>query len=74
MYQIGQKQFKCLTWDITHEMVNGLLEFLWLNEQTVTNLVCIYLLKVNNRNTRTRCDGVTLVSLLLTLNIFHTLF
>ena len=49
------------------------------------NLFGIYLLKVNNRNTRTRCEicseltikdtiGVVLVSLLLTLNIFHTLF
>ena len=38
--------------------------------------VDIYLLKVKNRNTRTRCDaiGVVLVSLLLTLNMFHTLF
>ena len=43
----------------------------------------IYLLKVNNRNTRTRCgicskltinNGVVLVSWLLTLDIFHTLF
>ena len=48
----------------------------------------IYLLKVNNRKTRKRCDlcskltiktpedaiGIVLVSLLLTLNIFHTLF
>ena len=46
----------------------------------------IYLLKVNNRNSRTRCEicsklaikipehGVVLVFLLLTLNIFHTLF
>ena len=49
------------------------------------NLFGIYLLKVNNRNTRTRCEiyseltikdtiGVVLVSLLLTLNIFHALF
>ena len=32
--------------------------------------------KVNNRNTRTRCEicSKCLVSLLLTLNIFHTLF
>ena len=50
--------------------------------------VGIYLLKVNNGNTRTRCEicshltirhqndanSVLLVSLLLTLNIFHTLF
>ena len=45
----------------------------------------IYLLKVNNRNTRTRyeiCSKLTiktperrhLVSLLITLNIFHTMF
>ena len=39
----------------------------------------IYLFKVNNGNTRTRCEvcskltANTLVSLLLTLNIFHTL-
>ena len=41
-----------------------------------------YIFKVNNRNTRTRCEicselainvvGVVVVSLLLTLNIFHT--
>ena len=48
----------------------------------------MYLLKVKNRNTGTRCElcsklkmkipeqrlGVVLMSLLLTLNIFHTLF
>ena len=36
----------------------------------------IYLLKVNDRNTRTRCEicSVVLVSLLLTLIILHTLF
>ena len=45
----------------------------------------IYLLKVNDKNTRTRCEicsklhqndanSDALVSLLLTLNIFHTLF
>ena len=48
-----------------------------------------YMFKVNNRNTRTRCElcskltiktpqndaiGVVLVSLLLTLNVFHSLF
>ena len=44
-----------------------------------------YIFEVNNRNTRTRCEicskltittvnGVVLVSLLFTLNIFHTLF
>ena len=45
-----------------------------------------YMFKVNNRNLRTRCEicskitiktpeqGVVLVSLLLTLNMFHTLF
>ena len=49
--------------------------------------VGIYLLKFNNRNTGTKCEicsklrikthdtnGIVLVSLLLTLNIFHTLF
>ena len=36
----------------------------------------IYLLKVNDGNTRTRCEicSVVLVSLLLTLIILHTLF
>ena len=51
-----------------------------LPENLNTDLAVIYLLKVNNRNTRTRCEifskltinGVILVSLLLTLNIFHT--
>ena len=33
-----------------------------------------YILKVNYRNTRTRWIGVVLVSLLLNLNMFHTLF
>ena len=40
-----------------------------------------YMFKVNNRNTRTRCEicsrltiNTHLVSLLLTLNIFHTFF
>ena len=38
-----------------------------------------YMLKVNNRNTRTRCEktlesGAVLVSLLLTLNIFVIFF
>ena len=49
-------------------------------------LVEICMFKGNNRNTRTRCEicskltiqqrciGVVLVSLMLTLNIFHTLF
>ena len=45
---------------------------------TPSPAVGIYLLKVNNRNTRTWCErcqnDVVLVSLLLTLNIFHTLF
>ena len=47
--------------------------------------IIFYLVKVNNRNTRTRCEICSkltikidqipvLVSLLLTLNIFHTLF
>ena len=58
------------------------------------NLVCSvgnYIIEVNNKNTRTRCEicsklarktpercplalGIVLVSFLLTLNIFHTLF
>ena len=38
-------------------------------------LAGIYVLKVNNRNTRTRCEicSELTISLLLTLNIFHTL-
>ena len=78
------------------------LKFVWLNKayqfivmpdgyvnamRVFSNPVDIYLFKVNNRNTRTRCEyvqikqrhqndaiGVVLVSLLLTFNIFHTLF
>ena len=41
------------------------------------NLAGIYMLKVNNKNFRARCEicsKLTTVSLLLTLNIFHTLF
>ena len=41
------------------------------------NLASIYLLKVNNINTRTRftcLPDVVLMFLLLTLNIFHTFF
>ena len=41
--------------------------------------VGIYMFKVNNGNTRTRCEMcsklmLSQVSLVLTLNIFHTLF
>ena len=49
---------------------------LYLANQTMSGYVPagIYLLKVK-RNIRTRCtNGVVLVFLLLTLNIFHTLF
>ena len=53
------------------------------------NSASVFLLKVNNRNTKRKCEicskltiktpegrvlGVVLVSLLLTLNIFHNLF
>ena len=45
------------------------------------NLAGNYMFKVNSRNTRTRCEicskltiKTIIVSLLLTLNIFHTLF
>ena len=41
--------------------------------KNVTYPAGIYLFKVNNRNTPD-ANGVVLVSLLLTLNIFHTLF
>ena len=34
----------------------------------------IYLLKFSNRNIRTRCEICSKLTLLLTLNIFHTLF
>ena len=37
------------------------------------NPVGIYMFKVNNKDTRTM-PGVVLVSLMLTLNIFHTMF
>ena len=61
-----------------------LKHYLCLIQQSLTS---IYLLKVNKRNTRTRCEkyskftiktpndviGVFLVYLLLTLNILHTL-
>ena len=59
----------------------------WKHEQNTTHPVDIYLLKVNNANTRTTCEiypkltmkaperhGVVLVSLLLTLDILHVLF
>ena len=36
--------------------------------------VGIYLLKVNNTDTRTRCELFVRVSLLLTFNIFQILF
>ena len=58
---------------------------LYLREQREVAAVGNYMVKVNNRNTRIRFEicsklcskylpGVVLVSLLLTLNIFHTLF
>ena len=52
-----------------------------LRNSIVTNPAGNYMLKVNNRNTRTRCEICSnltlktqnvLVSLLLTLNIFYT--
>ena len=65
---------------IQHHVSGPLLLF----NQSFTGLPAgIYLFKVNNRNTRTRCkicSKLTLKiperrqSLLLTLNIFHTLF
>ena len=59
--------------------------YFWAKSYTVGILPAdIYLVKVNSRNTRTRCEICStlaikipewyLVSLLLTLNIFHTLF
>ena len=68
------------------------LKLFFLNTETISlpTPLNIYLLKVNDRNTRTRCEiclkltiktperrqlhGVVLVSLLLTLSIFHNLF
>ena len=46
------------------------------NKRYIFNPAGIYLVKVNNRNTKARYDvsGAVLVSLLLTLNIFHNLF
>ena len=61
------------------------IQFQFLNkyENQCRYLAGIYMFKVNNRNIRTSCEicseltikaiGVVLVSLLLTLNIFHTL-
>ena len=42
------------------------------SNQTGKNSAGNYMFKVKNRNTRTKCESVVLVSLLLTLNIFHT--
>ena len=58
-------------------------DFFHVTECFIVNPAGIYLVRVNNRNTRqkpTNCLsvvdhlGVVLVSLLLTLNIFNTLF
>ena len=84
--------FKTVTYKNTCERDNFVYCFVTLCKLTSLfqrlnlNPVSIYLLKVNNRSTRTRCEicsksaiktqndasGVVLVSLLLTLNIFHT--
>ena len=48
--------------------------FYLLTKTTEFLPVGIYMFKVNNRNIRTLVIGVFLVSLLLTLNIFYTLF
>ena len=42
------------------------------SNQTGKNSAGNYMFKVKNKNTRTKCESVILVSLLLTLNIFHT--
>ena len=65
------------------ELPNASQLLIQLNPDPVDN----YMFKVNNRNTRTRCGicskltiktperrSIILVYLLLTLNIFHTLF
>ena len=62
--------------------INELCVVVWQNCDAGYGPAGIYLLKVNNRNTRTRCEICSkltintpeLVYLLLTLNIFHTLF
>ena len=49
----------------------------WTNpEKTVLQVDSIYLLKVNNRNTRTRCEicSKLIINIMLTLGILHTLF
>ena len=67
------KYVKCVWpfWDVMHWRVK-------INIFPAGN----YMLKVNNKNTRTRCEisskltikaGLVLVSLLITLNIFHAL-
>ena len=72
-------------WGLSYQL--NLFE-VWHHQSLITHATSNYMFKVNNRNTRTRCEictkltnmfkmnapGVVLVSLLLTLNIFHTLF
>ena len=74
------KYYKMYTHD--HKYMLGCIQVL------VTKVpIVIYLVKANNRNTKTKCEicskltikiqndaiGFVLVSLLLTLNVFHTL-
>ena len=56
-------------------MFSGVMIQLHAKNQKNSNPAGIYLLKVNNKNTRTPdANVVVMVSLLLTLNIFHTFF
>ena len=71
---------------VNHAVEKWLSALLFTPSKTPMNPAGIYLFKVNNRNTRTRCEICSkltiktperrqwLASLLLTLNIFHTLF
>ena len=76
---------KILRWSQQHHFLKDVsIFFNTMHERVNKTKNGIYLLKFNNRNTRTRCEkcsklinfaiGVFLVSSLLTLNIFHSLF
>ena len=83
--------FKCPTRSVINKVARAIIYTHQTSSACAGVCACNYthqmeetvcLLKVNNRNTRTRCEicskliiktYVLLVSLLLTLNIFHTL-
>ena len=70
---------KCMFCQMSHYMDNFLSKHRSSSRKgcNAPYPVGIYMFKVNNRNTRARCkifSKLTIMSLLLTLNIFHTLF